>query len=399
MYRIKGNIFWTGKVDWELKKFHGHEYSTDRGSTYNSYLIQEEKTVLIDTVWQPFAKEFISRLKEEVDLKTIDYIVINHAEIDHSGALPYLMEEIPHTPIYCSKNAVKSITGHYHKDWDFHVVKAGDTLSLGDKELVFVPSPMLHWPDSMMCYLTKENVLFSTDGFGQHYATEKLFNDLVDQAELFQEAIKYYANILTPFSRQVEKKIEELLGLGLPVNIICPSHGVIWRQDPMQIVDKYKTWAQDYQENRLLIFYDTMWNGTGRLAQALVDGIRSTDTDLEIKVCHSALVDHTELVTEVFRAKGVMAGSPTVNRGILSSMAAMLDVFKGLGFKKKKAAAFGTYGWSGESVKMIQDRLEEAGFEVLEEGLRALWNPDDKAIEEAKDFGRKMVSYLQGDNR
>lgn len=394
MYRIKRNIYWTGIVDWELKTFHGQEYKTQRGSTYNSYLIQEEKTVLVDTVWQPYAQEFVSRLKEEIDLKEIDYIVINHAEIDHSGALPLLMAEIPDTPIYCSKNAVKSIRGHYHKDWDFRVVGAGDSLSLGDKELIFVPSPMLHWPDSMMCYLTEENVLFSTDGFGQHYATERLFNDLVDEAELYQEAIKYYANILTPFSRQVKKKIEELGKLELAVDMICPSHGVIWREDPLQIVEKYKTWAQDYQENRLLIFYDTMWNGTKRLAKAIVDGIRSTDTDLEIKVCHSALADHTELVTEVFRSKAVLAGSPTVNRGILSSMAAMLDLFKGLGFKKKKAAAFGTYGWSGESVKIVQERLKEAGFEVYEEGLSALWNPDDEAIERAQSFGRQLVSWL-----
>ena len=206
--KIKNNVFWVGKVDWELRKFHGEEYSTHRGSSYNAYIIKEEKVVLIDTVWQPFAQEFIS--DPDVDLDSIDYIIANHAEIDHSGGLPELMKRIPDTPVYCTANGVKSLKGHYHADWDFNVVKTGDKLSLGPKELIFIEAPMLHWPDSMFCYLTKDNILFSNDAFGQHYATENLFNDLVDKCELFTEAIKYYANILTPFSRLVAQKIDEL---------------------------------------------------------------------------------------------------------------------------------------------------------------------------------------------
>ncbi|MCP4763402.1 MAG: MBL fold metallo-hydrolase, partial [archaeon] len=203
-FKIKNNIFWVGKKDWELRKFHGDEYSTDHGSTYNSYLIKEEKNVLIDTVWTPFSKEFVDSLSKEISLDKIDYVITHHAESDHSGGLPDLMKEIPDTPIYCSKMGVNSIKGHYHKDWNFNVVKTGDTLSVGNgKDLIFVEMQMLHWPDSLACYLTKDNVLFSNDAFGQHYVSEFMYNDLVDQNELFTECLKYYANILTPFSALV----------------------------------------------------------------------------------------------------------------------------------------------------------------------------------------------------
>jgi anaerobic nitric oxide reductase flavorubredoxin len=262
--QISNQVTWVGIIDWELRTFHGQEYSTHRGSSYNSYLIRDEKIVLIDTVWQPFAKEFVANLKKEINLEKIDYIVANHAEIDHSGALPELMREIPHTPIYCTSNGVKSLKGHYHKDWNLVPVKTGDTLDLGKNKLVFVEARMLHWPDSMFCYLTGEEILFSNDAFGQHYASKLMYNDLVDQCELYQEAIKYYANILTPFSPLVERKIEEVLDLNLPVRMICPSHGVIWRDNPAQIIHKYLAWARNYQENQITVLYDTMWNSTER---------------------------------------------------------------------------------------------------------------------------------------
>ena len=255
---LKDGITWVGKTDWEIRSFHGEELSTFSGTTYNSYLVRDEKTVLIDTAWTPYAEEFVENLKREIDLKKIDYVIANHAEMDHSGALPALMREIPGTPIICSENGVKSLKGHYHADWKFMPVKTGDRLNIGSRELVFVEARLLHWPDSMMCYLTGSNVLFSNDAFGQHYATETLFNDLADQCKLFEEAIKYYANILTPYSRLVEQKIKEVLSFNLPVDMICPSHGVIWRKDPLQIVNKYLEWSRDYQENQVTIVYDTM---------------------------------------------------------------------------------------------------------------------------------------------
>jgi flavorubredoxin len=392
-FKIKNNVYWVGKTDWELRKFHGNEYSTHRGSTYNSYLIREERNVLIDTVWMPFSKEFVKNLLKEIDLEKIDYIIANHAEIDHSGALPELMERIPNTPIYCTANGVKSLKGHYHKDWNFQTVKTGDTLDLGnDKQLVFVEMKMLHWPDSMACYMTKDNILFSNDAFGQHYATEYMYNDLVDQNELFAECIKYYANILTPFSEFADKKIKEVLSLNLPIDIIATSHGVIWRDNPTQIVEKYLAWADAYQENQITILYDTMWDGTKRMAEAISKGIAETDKEVNVKLYNVAKSDKNDVITEIFKSKTILVGSPTIGGGILSSIAEILEVIKGLRFKNKKAASFGCYGWSGESIKVIKEHLEKSGFSVINDGIRALWNPDQESIEKCVEFGRDIAS-------
>jgi len=391
---VKNNVSWVGKIDWELRKFHGNEYSTHRGSTYNSYLIEEDKNVLIDTVWAPFSKEFIANLAARIDLNQIDYIIATHAESDHSGALPELMRYIPDTPIYCSKQGVKSLKGHYHQDWNFNVVKTGDRLSLGDKELIFIEAPMLHWPDSMFCYLTEDNILFSNDAFGQHYASEFMFNDLVDTTELMAECIKYYSNILTPFSKMVTKKINEVLSFGLPVDIICTSHGVIWRDNPTQIVEQYLKWADDYQENQITILYDTMWNGTRVMAENIAKGIAAADHAVNIKLFNIAKRDKNDMITEVFKSKGIVVGSPTINRGILTSVAGILEEIKGLKFSGKKAAAFGCYGWSGESVKLISETLEQSGFQMVDDGLKVLWNPDEENIEKCVMFGKKMAELL-----
>ena len=390
---VKNNVSWVGKVDWELLKFHGNDYSTHKGSTYNSYLIEEEKTVLIDTVWMPFSSEFVENLQKEIDLNKIDYIIINHGEVDHSGALPALMKLIPDKPIYCTANAVKSLKGQYHQDWDFHVVKTGDKLDIGDgKELIFVEMSMLHWPDSMATYLTKDNVLFSNDAFGQHYATEKLFNDLVDQCELFNECIKYYANIITPFSAILRKKLAEVLSLNLQIDIIATSHGVIWRDNPVQIVEKYLKWAEDYQENQISVIYDTMWNGTRELAERIAEGIGLADKDVTVKLFNLAKNDDNDVITEVFKSKTVVVGSPTVGNSVLHSVAGFMHLMKGLKFKNKKAAAFGCYGWSGEGTKVISESMKNAGFELIdEEGLRNAWNPTEKAKEDAVNYGMKIA--------
>jgi anaerobic nitric oxide reductase flavorubredoxin len=385
---IKNNVSWIGKIDWELRKFHGDEYSTHRGSTYNSYLIEEEKAAVIDTVWAPFAKEYVENLEKTIDLKKIDYVIANHAESDHSGALPELMSRIPDVPIYCTANGVKSLKGHYHKDWDFHPVKTGDKLSLGVKELIFVEAPMLHWPDTMFSYLTGDNILFSNDAFGQHYASEYLFNDLVDQAELMAECIKYYANILTPFSDQVTKKIQEVLAFNLPVDLICTSHGVIWRDNPVQIVQQYLKWADKYRENQITLVYDTMWNGTRVMAENIASGLREADPKVNVKLFNLAKSDRNDVMTEIFKSKAILVGSPTINRTILTSIAGLLEEMKGLKFKNKKAAAFGCYGWSGESVKLIRGQLEAAGFQVVDDGLRCLWNPDREDVAACIEYGK-----------
>jgi anaerobic nitric oxide reductase flavorubredoxin len=391
---IKSNVSWIGKIDWELRKFHGDEYSTHRGSTYNSYLIEEGKIVVIDTVWAPFAKEYVTKLEKIIDLKKIDYVIANHAESDHSGGLPELMSRIPDTPIYCTANGVKSLKGHYHQDWNFHPVKTGDRLSVGKKELIFVEATMLHWPDTMFCYLTGDNILFSNDAFGQHYASEFMFNDLVDQAELTAECIKYYANILTPFSQLVDKKIKEVLSFNLPVDIICTSHGVIWRDKPVQIVEQYVKWANSYKEDQITVVYDSMWNGTRIMAENIARGIKLSDEKVNVKLYNIARADKNDVITEIFKSKAVLVGSPTINRGILTGVAALLEEIKGLRFQDKKAAAFGCYGWSGESVKIISQSLAAAGFQVVDDGIRAMWNPDAKSIEACIEYGRKVAELF-----
>jgi len=394
-FNVKENITWVGKIDWELRKFHGEEYSTHRGSSYNSYLVKDKKTALIDTVWTPFAKEFVYNLKQTGALSSIDFIIANHGEPDHSGALPELMREIPDRPIYCTANAVKSLKGQYHQDWNFQTVKTGDKLSLGNKELIFIEAPMLHWPDTMFCYLTGDNILFSNDAFGQHYASELMFNDLVNQTELYQECLKYYANILTPFSRMVDRKIKEVVGFNLPVDMICSSHGVIWRKDPLQIVNKYLEWAGDYQENQVTIIYDTMWNSTRKMAEAIAAGIRQADDTIAIKLFNCSRADKNDIITEVFKSKAILAGSPTIDKGILFHMAGILEEMRGLSFKNKKAAAFGSYGWSGESIKMITEKLREGGFEIVNEGIKEMWNPDQQGRENCLNFGKTFASLLK----
>lgn len=394
-FEIKESIFWVGKTDWELRKFHGEEYSTMRGSTYNSYLVKDKKTALIDTVWAPFKKEFIHTLSTVIDLKSIDYIITNHAEIDHSGALPELLSIIPDTPVYCTKNGIKSLNGHFHQNWNFVPVKTGDRLSLGSRELVFIEAPMLHWPDSMFCYLTNSSILFSNDAFGQHYSSEFIYNDLVNQSELWSEAIKYYANILTPFSPLVKKKINEVLELKLPLSMICPSHGVIWRKEPEQIVHKYLEWSSDYKENQITIVYDTMWNATRRIAESIADGITDEDHQVRVRLYNAAKADKTGILAEVFKSKAILMGSSTINRGILSALGGLLEQMRGLAFKGKSAAAFGSYGWSGEAIPIIENLLHTAGFNALQSGPKILWYPGEEDLSKCNEYGRMIANQVK----
>ncbi len=389
---IKNNVYWVGKIDWELEWFHGADYSINHGSSQNAYLIQEEKTVLIDTVWKPHSTEFLDNLESEIDLKKIDFIVANHGEVDHSGSLPALMEKIPGTPIYCTANGVKSLVGQYHHpEWNFQVVKTGDSVDIGNgKKLIFVEMRMLHWPDSMATYMTGDNILFSNDAFGQHYAIEELFNDKADQCMLWEEAMKYYANILNPFSPLVKKKIEEVVSLNLPIDIIATSHGVIWRDNPLQIIQKYSEWAQEYQEDQITIAYDTMWDGTKQLAHKIAAEISAISPETRVKIYNISKTNKNDIMTDVFKSKAIAVGSPTVGQNILSSVGGWIDFLKELKFKNKKAAVFGCYGWSGESTKVLREKLADAGFEVLEPEIKCNWNPRDEDFSKAADIARAL---------
>lgn len=390
---VKNNVSWIGKIDWELDTFHGDDYSVNHGSSQNAYLIEEEKTVLIDTVWTPHSTEFLDNLKKEVDLAKIDYIIVNHGEVDHSGVLPQLMKEIPNTPIYCTANAVKSLVGQYHHpEWNFNVVKTGDSLDIGNgKQLVFVEMRMLHWPDSMATYMTGDNILFSNDAFGQHFACDELFNDKADQCLLWEEAIKYYANILSPFSPLVKKKITEVVGLNLPIDIIAPSHGVIWRENPLQIIEAYAKWSDDYQEDQITVIYDTMWDGTKKIAHRIAQELSEMAPTTKIKVYSISTTDKNDIMTEVFKSKAIAVGSPTVGQDILSSVGGWLHFLKELKMTGKKAAVFGCYGWSGEGNKVLREMLEKAGFPVTDVEIKCNWNPTEEVLGQAKAVAQSLL--------
>ncbi len=390
---VKNNVSWVGYMDWELETFHGDEYSITNGSSQNAYLIEEEKTVLIDTVWTPHRNDFVDNLKKEIDLKKIDFIVANHAECDHSGSLTALMREIPDTPIYCTEACVKSIEGQFGKqNWNFKVVKTGDSIEIGNgKKLIFVEMKMLHWPDSMATYMTGDSILFSNDAFGQHFAVEELFADKANQCLLWKEAVKYFVNILHPFAMLVANKIKEIKNLNLPIDIIAPSHGAIWRENPMQIVEKYAEWANAYQENQITIAYDTMWEGTTKIAHKIAEEIHKQSPDTVVKVFNISKQDKNEIMTEVFKSKAIAVGSPTEVNDVLSSVSGWLSFLKGLKFKNKKAAAFGCYGWSGESVKILQERLKAAGFNVIEQNIKSLWKPTEEDFNKIPELVKALL--------
>jgi anaerobic nitric oxide reductase flavorubredoxin len=393
--KMTDKVTWVGKIDWELKHFHGDELSTGKGSSYNSYLIRDKKTVLIDTVWSPYDREFVSRLKEVVDLKDIDYIIMNHNESDHSGALPALMAEIPDVPIYCTKKGEGIIRGLYHQDWNFVNVKTGDTLDIGDSTLTFIEASMLHWPDTMFTYMSGENILFSNDGFGQHYASESLYDDAVDIDEVIHEAEKYWTNILNLYAGVAKKKIKEILAMGLPVDMIAPSHGIVWRKNPGLIIEKYQQWSDNYQENQVTIAYDTMWNSTRIMAESIAQGIYDEDPSVTVKLMNMAKDDKNDILTEFFKSKAILVGSPTINYGISFATAGILEMAKGLRFKNKKAAAFGSYGWTGDALKQITDHLADAGFQVVNDGIRLKWNPTQEDIEACRAYGRDFAKAIK----
>lgn len=389
--RLTDKVTWVGKIDWELKHFHGDELSTHFGSSYNAYLLRDKKNVLIDTVWTPYDHEFVAHLKEEIDLKDIDYIVMNHNENDHSGALPALMAEIPDTPIYCTKKGEMILRGLYHKDWNFVNVKTGDTLNVGDNTLHFIECPMCHWPDTMMTYADDEQILFSNDVFGQHYATESLFDDTVNQSDMFRETEKYYANILNIYNPLVKKKVDEIVAMNLPLKFIAPSHGVVWRDRIADVIKCYQKWDSDYQTNQITIIYDTMWQATRHMAEAIAEGIQQKDPTVRVVLMNAVKDDKNDILLEVFRSKAIIVGSPTVNMGMTFAIAGILELIHGMRFKNKKAAAFGSIGWGGGGEKRIEQRLEEAGFTIAAEPLKVKWAPDIEAEQLCRDWGKMFA--------
>ena len=381
-------IYQVGAVDWTTRDFHG--YKTPRGVTYNSYLIVDEKICLIDAVKAPFAKELLERISQIVDPAKIDYVIVNHVEPDHSSALPMVMEAAPQAKVLITEQGRGEVLKYYGQEYDFRVVKNGDSLSLGKHTLKFVPLPMLHWPDSMATYLEEEQILFSNDAFGQHYSTNFKFDDENDLNELLYEAKKYYANILTPFNKLVVKALDSL-GL-LPIRMIAPSHGLIWRSNIADIMKLYKQWSTGESEPLVLVVYDSMWGSTEAMARRIIEGL--TAGGIKAKLYRMADSDKSEMVAELLTARGLIVGSSTLNNGMLPTMAAVLYYMKGLKPLNKSGAAFGAYGWAGGAQADMELALKAAGIEVTMTGPTLKWAPNQDEIQRCFEFGREFAQKM-----
>jgi flavorubredoxin len=390
--KIIDGIYSVGVVDWSVRSFHGHTYSTNRGTTYNAYLIIDEKVTLVDTVLGAFSAELIENIRQVVPVEKIDYIIANHVETDHSGALPAVMKLCPKAKIFGTEKCKEGLYKHYYGNWDFQVVKTGDTLKLGTRTLEFIAAPMIHWPDSMFTYCPQEALLFPNDAFGQHYATSERFNDEVDACALMDEALKYYANILWPLGAVILKKIAEIQKMGIPLKMIAPSHGVIWRKDPLQIVTQYVSWANNAVKPKVVIVYETMWGSTGKMARKVLEGIAASGAS--VKLFDVATADRTEIIKEMLDAKGFCFGSSTHDNDMLPAMAGFMEFVKGLLPKNRIACAFGSHGWAGGAVKEIEDVLKAAGVEPAFPGLAVKFVPDENELKRCFEFGKEFALRL-----
>lgn len=385
--QIKANIFDVGVQDWAVRDFHG--YKTERGATYNSYLIMDEKITLIDTVKAPFTEELLRNIATVTPLEKISYIIINHVEPDHSGAMPALAEACPNAKFIISMAGKNEAIQHYGDIFDFEVVKDGSTLNIGKRNLIFAMMTMLHWPDSMATYCPEEKILFSNDAFGEHYATSKRFDDEVDEGELFYEARKYFANILWPYAKLIDKAVAKLGGL--EIKMIAPSHGVVWRKHIAKIVGCYAEWGRGVWDGSLVIAYDSMWGGTEKMARAIARGAQKAG--VEVKVFKLSATPNSTVAAAVFTASGLLCGSPTLNSGMMPSMGSFLTYMKGLQPAGKKTGAFGTFGWAGGAQKDMEALLAAFSKEVLP-GCTCKWTPREENIAAAEQYGYDFAQAL-----
>lgn len=387
---IKKNIFWLGVVDWNVRYFHGATYTTHRGTTYNSYLIQDEQPTLVDTVYTPFADELLRSIRTLMDPKDIKYVVVNHVEVDHAGALPYIMEAAPDATIICSAKAAPVIDRFFNSNWKKQIVKTGDTVSIGKNTLSFVEAPMLHWPDSMFTYVPEEKLLLPNDAFGQHLASSTRFDDDTDLAVIMQEAQKYYANILLPFGPLVLKKIDEVVKMGIEIDMIAPSHGNIWRKDPGKIIDAYVRWASGEHKKKAIVVFETIWGSTEKMAHAIVEGL--VDGGMETTLYKMSESDSSDVIADMMEAELVVVGSATMNRDFLPKLSAFLDDLMGLKPKKKRAALFASSGWSGGAIEHMAERVKKAGFAFADDNtLEVFWAPHEEDLQKCKEFGLRLA--------
>ena len=393
------DVFYVGYVDFEVRNFHG--YSTHRGSSYNAYIVKSgEKTVLIDTVKRPYFEYFLKDIKEVCDLAEIDYLIINHVEMDHSGSFPLIINHLPNAELIASERGVEVLKAHFHQEIGDDIfnkirgVKEGDTLDIGNgKKFTFIPIPMIHWPDSMVSFMTDENgknVLFSSDAFGQHYATSKRWDDENDLCEVMQEAEKYYANILLHLSGLIAKVLPKVGAL--PIDIVCTAHGVCWRSNISEIVEKYTKWCKgEIDEKSILIVYDTMWGSTEKIAKALAKEI--SHRGIPVKRFRLTTADYSDVITEAMKAKAIIIGSPTLNNGLFPTVAEYLSYQKGLKPMNKVGLAFGSYGWSGQAAQEIANIMKETKIDVLDELIKIKFVPKPEDLD-FKEIIDKLIEKM-----
>jgi anaerobic nitric oxide reductase flavorubredoxin len=382
------DFYWVGVVDWNLRDFHGH--STNRGTTYNSYLIRDDKVALVDTVKRDFSDELLHNVSEIVDPEKIDYIIINHVEMDHSSSLPMMVKFCKNAQILASERGKDALIEHYGPEYGkVKTVKNGDELKLGSRTLKFMEAPMLHWPDSMFTYIAEDHFLLPNDAFGQHLASGERFDDQVDQHALMEEAAKYYANILMPLGPLVAKKIQEVVASGLVCCMIAPSHGIIWRSDPAKIINAYAAWAAGEAKKKITIVYDTMWGSTDKMARAIAEG--AIEAGVEVKVLKLRASNNSEVMTAILDSKAVLVGSPTLNNGMFPTIGSFLTYASGLKPKDKLWSFFGSFGWGGGAVRAMVEMARKAGFEVHEPGLEIKYVPDEGDFEKCRAFGKQIA--------
>lgn len=357
---IKKDIYWVGAIDHDVRNFHG--YLTQRGTTYNAYLIIDEKITLVDTVKDTHTDEMISRISHIIDPSKIDYIVCNHVEPDHSGSLSAILKYCPNATIITCANGEKGLEQYYHGNWNYHIVKSGDAVSIGKRTFNFVLTPMVHWPDNMISFMPEENILFSNDSFGQHYATSGRFDDEVSKDEALFEAKKYFANIVLPYSNQVKKELEA--AQNFDIKLICTSHGVIWRSYVADIIQLYHNWAHNVTQKKAVIAYDTMWKSTEKMALTLYEAFVKKGYEVALR---NLQVNHeSDVMTDVIDSEYICVGSPTLNSEIMANVAGFLTYMRGLAPREgRKAIAFGSYGWNAKSVAHIEQYLQGCNYDIV----------------------------------
>jgi flavorubredoxin len=388
---IAKGIYDVGVNDWNISDFHG--YSTPYGTSYNAYLILDDKVTLIDTVKSEFADVLLQNIAKVIDPKKIDYVVSNHTEMDHSGSLARIMHRIgENKPVYCSKMGEKNLARHFPSKLNYQPVANGQELGLGQRTLTFIETRMVHWPDSMFTFAKEDRILFSSDGFGQHYAGCEKFDDEIGDA-IMPHAKKYFANILLLYAPLILKLIEKVTELGLDIHMICPDHGVIWRKDPGKIIDAYVRWSKQETEKKALVIYDTMWHSTEKMANAIAAGLSAEGVD--VRPMYLRKWHRSDIMTEVLDSRALVVGSPTLNNGLFPTLADFLTYMKGLKPKNKIGAAFGSYGWSGEAVKLIEKELTDMNVAIVAPGLRTQYVPDNDALDACIAFGRKVGQAIK----